>query len=464
MYILIINPERCLNLSLRSQGTRARRWFRGCLKSRVGECSSSLLAVPLFVWQRYTRGKTMSLHLFYCLSGNQETHWLLPERQEAQRPAAQAGERRMAVLRDCRPGRDAALRADTDLRGLRNLSSNILGQAELCPAESAAAPLPGFAGFRNDGGPGSGWRRDTRETTPSRNRLPGSERSRRGPGHGKCRGAEEPRSRRAEGPNGRVAEEDGPRFGIGRLSRVCLAEESRSGQHGVAAWCEEASVLRPGGTPGLCGRALGRPTSAAGWWSGACAPESRGLTLWGERPLLLPPPHQVAPLSRGCKPPAVWGATPATRSGNDLDRWLGWKVLRKSSRALIRGTLMALSMLATPHPPYTNSTQAVGGCGTRIRFFLQRKPSSCILFLELLCATEFLFKVWNMDKVKEKGVRNPGTIHSVQYWFIYKDSLLSLNTWCNFCSLRKSWEQNRLEKREDRLETNSFFLPSYPTM
>lgn len=97
----------------------------------------------------------------------------------------------------------------------------------------------------------------------------------RGAGEGSAtENAEEPRSRRAEGPNGRVAEEDGPRSGIGRLSRVCLAEESRSGQRGVAARREEASVLRPGGTPGLCGRALGRPTSAAGWWSGACAPES----------------------------------------------------------------------------------------------------------------------------------------------------------------------------------------------
>lgn len=198
MYILIMNPERCLNLGLRSQGTRARRWFRGCLKSRVGECSSSLLAVSLFVWQRYTKGKTMSLHLFYCLSGNQETHWLLSERQEAQRPAAQAGERRMAVLRDCRPGRKAALRADTDLRGLRNLSSNILGQAELCPAESAAAPLPGFAGFRNDGGPGSGWRRDTRETTPSRNRVWGEP--------ARARPRKMPRSRGAEGPKDRTAE------------------------------------------------------------------------------------------------------------------------------------------------------------------------------------------------------------------------------------------------------------------
>lgn len=198
MYILIMNPERCINLCLRSQGTRARRWFRGCLKSRVGECSSSLLAVSLFVWQRYTRGKTMSLHLFYCLSGNQETHWLLSERQEAQRPAAQAGERRMAVLRDCRPGRKAALRADTDLRGLRNLSSNILGQAELCPAESAAAPLPGFAGFRNDGGPGSGWRRDTRETTPSRNPVWGEP--------ARARPRKMPRSRGAEGPKDRTAD------------------------------------------------------------------------------------------------------------------------------------------------------------------------------------------------------------------------------------------------------------------
>lgn len=224
-----------------------------------------------------------------------------------------------------------------------------------------------------------------------------------------------------------------------------------------------------------CRGPAGRLGSAGGLWAarqappgGGRAPAHRRAEGWPcEEDALSscpPAPHQVAPLSRGCKPPAVWGATPATRSGNDLDRWLGWKVLRKPSRALLRGTLMVLSRLATPHPPYTNSTQAVGGCGTRIRFFLQRKPSSCILFLELLCATEFLFKVWNMDKVKEKGIRNPGTVHSVQYWFIYKDSLLSLNTWCNFCSLRRSWEQNRLEKREGRLETNSFFLPSYPTM
>lgn len=457
-----MNPERCLNLGLRSQGTRARRWFRGCLKSRVGKCSSSLLAVSLFVWQRYTKGKTMSLHLFYCLSGNQETHWLLSERQEAQRPAAQAGERRMAVLRDCRPGRKAALRADTDLRGLRNLSSNILGQAELCPAESAAAPLPGFAGFRNDGGPGSGWRRDTRETTPSRNRVwgePARARPRKMP---RSRGAEEPKGRRTEPP-------------ISRRGRSSLWDWSAKPRLFGRRVTKRSAQGRG---PAWRGFRVKARRDAWALQADTGPPDKRrrvvvGRLRTGEPRVDLvrrtpspptPPPHQVAPLSRGCKPPAVWGATPATRSGNDLDRWLGWKVLRKPSRALLRGTLMVLSRLATPHPPYTNSTQAVGGCGTRIRFFLQRKPSSCILFLELLCATEFLFKVWNMDKVKEKGIRNPGTVHSVQYWFIYKDSLLSLNTWCNFCSLRRSWKQNRLEKREGRLETNSFFLPSYPTM
>lgn len=77
-----------------------------------------------------------------------------------------------------------------------------------------------------------------------------------------------------------------------------------------------------------------------------------------------------------------------TLTGGLVGRFLGSQVEPYSEEPL-----WPFQCLQPPHPPYTNSTQAVGGCGTRIRFFLQRKPSSCILFLELLCATEFLFSV-----------------------------------------------------------------------
>lgn len=131
-------------------------------------------SVALFVWQSYTR-ENWELG-FVLLPFRKPRDTLAPSRKTGSHSGLQP--RNASHGRPPRPPglharREAPLRADTDLRGLRNaqaprnLSSNCLWKAGLFQNESGLTTLPGFAGFRNDGRPGSGWRGDAREITPS---------------------------------------------------------------------------------------------------------------------------------------------------------------------------------------------------------------------------------------------------------------------------------------------------------
>lgn len=100
--------------------------------------------------------------------------------------------------------------------------------------------------------------------------------------------------------------------------------------------CRGPEGQRVSGPPDVT---AGRPTSAAGWWRGACAPEAWRLTLSG------------GPLSEQRLQGSGWKATqvPASRKGPGL--WVGREVLMKSGRDLHKSFEIHLTFSVPPPLP-----------------------------------------------------------------------------------------------------------------
>lgn len=316
MYILIMNPERFLNLSLRSLGTMAGRWFRGCVKSRIGESSSSLLAMSLCLCDSATSGGKLGVCICFIAFPETKRHTgsfqkdrrhngLQPRQASIAWPSSEtAGP----------AGRAARLRSGRTLTcGVcRTFPQTFSGNLSFV-SRIYRSPVSGIRGLPE--------RRKTRKWLKKSHSGNHTEQKpaswvwgepARSPA---TENAEEPRSRRAERPSSRRGRSSLWDWSA-KLHLFGRGVAKRSARGRCLAWRDFLVGAR--GTPGLCGRALGRPTSAAGWWWGVCAPESRGLTLWGGRPLLLVgvgptvspdmrpcpgPPHQVLWAGAASHPP-----------------------------------------------------------------------------------------------------------------------------------------------------------------